>query len=386
MTDRHTEAWRRIIDEARQPALADFKTWNDLSNQQIAETGRPSLDQILLVLDSIQNCYDPQTALILPERILYVVSPGTVEKNIKPISLRRIKTKKEAIGEKAKPEKLIKEAFDELKHRYSNKPETLMIDYAFINYRGITDRKTKNYLISDAVKGHIHAKNSGPLIVIKRYDTLENFIETKDYKSLDIHDKSGVFRITRAVKRKEIEKIRNRKMLTDLPEKVRKIILTKQSERIVSQVPSIGVIGKYYHGVKFRKLPQQFPDEKYPELNKEFYAAWTDFYTEPSCNCDNKTWFINYIAPGQIRHCVHEIAAYRAAIAQDWKEGQPATFPNPFIAASPFFKPTKEAVEFYRRLKNQVFVKIGEEYIHLPKVYVSLYLVKQHVRGKLNLF
>jgi hypothetical protein len=386
MASFYTEAWTRIINESKQPALDKFKNRNDLSSQQIVQTGKPSLDQILLVLDSLQKNWDSETAIILPQRILYVVSPATVEKNIKPIMIRRIKTKKEAIIEKAAPEKLIREAFEELRQKFNKNPETLMEDYAFINYKGITDKKTKNYLISDAIKGYLHAKNSGSLIVIKRYDTLENFIETKDYKSLDIHDKRTVFDVSRAIKRKEIEKIRNRKMLTDMPEKVRNIILTKQSERIAVQVPSIKIVGKYHNSIKFRKLPQQFPDEKYPELNNEFYATWTDFYAEPSCNCENKTWFINYVSPNQIRHCVHEISAYRAMIAQDWQNKQPTTFPNPFIAASPFFKPTKEAVDFYRKLKNHVFVKIGEEYIHLPKVYINTFLVKQHIRGKINLF
>jgi len=386
MTDRYTEAWERIIKDSKKPSLEEFKNWRDLSDLQIIETGKPNLDQILLILDSIQNCYDPQTAIILPERILYTISQRDVEKNVRPITLERIRTKKEAIERLITPEVLIREAFAKLRGKYLENPETLMMDYAFINYVGITDRKIKNYLVSDAIKGYLHAKNSGPLIIIRRYDTLENFIETKDFRSFDIHNKRVVFDLSRAVKRKEIEKIRRRKMLTDLPKKVREIILTKQSERVVLRIPSIEHFGEYQSSIKFRKLPQQFPDDKFPELNRQFHAVWTDFYTEPSCNCEDKTWFINYIAPNQIWFCVHEIAAYRKMVASDWQNGQPTTFPNPFIAASPFFKPKDEAIRNYYVLKNQVFVKNNDgQYYHLPEVYVSIWLEKQARRGKIDL-
>lgn len=376
--------WERIMAANRLPTITEFPIKKDLNEfMTIMETGKPTLEQTLDILDLVAEL-DHETALILPEGFLYRVDARTVRKNVKPIALRRITTKKEAIEQEITPEKLIKEKIEEMRNRYNRDNETLREDYAGISYRGITDRKIKNYLLSDAVGGYLYSKIASALIKINRYDTLESLLKSKEAKKFSDEEKATITRMSRAETRHELLKIRQRKMLTEVPEKPRRIILTKQAERAVLTVPSTSEAGKFYGNIKFRKLPEVFPDDKYPELNKEFHATWTDFYTEPSCNCDDKMWFITYLRPNQIWNCVHEIAAFRKAIAMDWQGNQPTTYPNPYIATSPFFKPTEKAIDFYMKLRNQVFVK-KEEYKHLAKVYLDIWLEKQVRRGKLEL-
>lgn len=377
--------WERILQPNKLPNITDFPNKIDLNDvMTIRESGKPTLEQIITILDEIEHL-DNETALVLPEGFIYRVDARTVRKNVRPIALRRIRTKKEAIEQEITPEKLIKEKIEEMRARYLSNPETLRDDYAGISYKGITDRKIKNYLLSDAIEGYLHAKTAGVLIKINRYDTLESLLKSKEFKELSEEERATVTRLTKAETRYEILKIRKRKMLTEVPEKVRRIILTKQAERAVLMVPSTSKAGKFYENIKFRKLPEAFPDDKYPDLNKEFYASWTDFYTEPSCNCDDKMWFITYLRPNQIWNCVHEIAAFRKAIAMDWQGNQPITYPNPYIATSPFFKPTQKAIDYYMKERNQLFVKKGDDYRHLAKVYLDIWLEKQLRRGKLEL-
>jgi|AntAceMinimDraft_18_1070375.scaffolds.fasta_scaffold34450_1 hypothetical protein len=370
--------WNKIIKSSRFPKIKEFPRKYDLSKiMNIRETGKPNLEQTIQILDLVRNL-DYETAVILPEGFLYNVNARTVRKNVKPIMLRRIYTKHEAIENQITPEKLIKEKIEQMRTHYQLKPETLGEDYAGINYLGFKSKESKIYLISDAIRGYLHAKNAGELIEIKRFDTLESFLKNKK-----TNDKETIQ--AKYAMRRELHKIKKRRMLTETPEKVRRNLLTKQSERIV-KIPSTSEKGKFYRNIKFRLLPQKFPDDKYPELNKEFYIRWFDLKTEPSCNCEEKTWLINNIMPGVIWQCFHEITAYRALINSDWKDGKPITHPDPYIATSPFFKPSPKTIDFYLKLRNQVFTKKENHYGHLDKVYRDIWLLKDVVRGKIDLF
>lgn len=370
-------AWQEILAESRLPPLTSFSTHLDMTEMAIQEPGKLSLEQTITILDQIDGL-DQYSAIVLPEGFLYRIDARTVRKNVRPIRLRRFVTRKEAIEQKATPEQLIRERIEQMRSRYQRDTQTLVEPFGGINYRGITDRKTKNYLISDAIEGYLHAQDAGQLIEVSRYDTLEELLK---FRSREIPASA------RTAIRRELMKVRRRETMTDklkkVPESVRRVLLTKQAERIVS-VPSTSEEGKFYK-IRFRRLPLAFPDNLFPELNHEYHASWTDTYTEPSCNCDNKTWFITYLRPGQIWQCVHEIAAFRAMIQRDWKRSKPVTFPNPYIAASPFFKPTQDAIDFYRKLRRQVFVTKHGRYEHLPDVYVDILLEKQVRRGKLEL-
>lgn len=361
--------WDNILEASKFPRISEFSRRYDLSESMIInKTGKPSIEQTIDILDMVRNL-DYETAVVLPEGFLYDIDARTVRKNVRPIMLRRIYTKTKAIEEQITPTKLIKEKIDKLQECYLLNSESLLEDFAGINYRGIRDGKIKNYLISDSIEGFQHAEKAGPLIHIKRYDTLENLLKSKASRKLSFEDKAKI--------RRELLKIRKRKIM--VPEKARKIILTKQAERVVEKVPSRSEKGKYYNNIKFRKIPVSFiPDDK------EFYASWTDFCTEPSCNCKDKVWFISYLKPGQIWHCVHEIAAFRKSIAEDWNEGKPAK--QPYMATSPFFKPSKKTIELYTKWRNQVFTKKENNYGNLAKVYRDIWLLKDVIRGKVDLF
>jgi len=360
------EIWKKIIEENKFPGISKFKNKIELE-MNIYESGKPSLEQIMQILNTLERL-DLETALLLPENFLYRLNSKTVRKNAKTIALRRINTKQEAIEKEITPQKLIAEKINEMRDRFQKNSETLSEDYIGINYKGIRDKKIKNYLISDCMEGFLYSQKISPLIKIKRYDTLEELLKTKSSQELSSGDRISI--------KLELLKIRKRKML--VPEKAREIILTRQAERIVEKIPSRSEFGKFYTNIKFRRLPLSFSEE-----DKEFYAAWTDFYTEPSCNCDDKTWFISYLRPNQIWHCVHEITAYRKAISEDWQNNQPIK--QPYISASPFFKPSEQAVEFYLKLKNQVFAKKENSYNHLAKPYIDIWLEKQIRRAKIEL-
>ncbi len=360
------EVWKKAIEENRLPGISKFKNKIELE-MNIYESGKPALEQIIDILNSIEKL-DSETALLLPENFLYKINPRTIRKNARTISLRRIDTKQEAIEKEITPQKLITEKINEMRERFQKNPETLSEDYIGINYKGIRDKKIKNYLISDGIEGFLYYKKISPLIKIKRYDTLEELLRSKSSKEISFEDKASI--------KRELLKIRKRKML--VPEKAREIILTRQAERVVEKIPSRSELGKFYTNIKFRRLPLSFSEE-----DKEFYSAWTDFYAEPSCNCNDKTWFISYLRPNQIWHCVHEISAYRKAISEDWQNNQPIK--QPYISASPFFKPSEQAIEFYLKLKNQVFAKKENLYAHLAKAYIDIWLEKQVRRGKIEL-
>ena len=357
--------WDSILETGKISKITEFPRKYDLSNSMdIKETGRPTLEQITEILDLVRGL-DSETAVILPTGFLYNIDARTVRKNMKPIMLRRIYTKRKAIEEQITPIKLLKEKIEELRKAYLLNPESLLNDFAGINYRGIRDGKIKNYLLSDCIEAFQYAKKAAPLIQIKRYDTLENLLKSKASRNLSFKDKAEI--------RRELLKIRKRKIM--VPEKARQIILTRQAER-VAKVPSKSERGKFYT-MKFRRLPVSFTSE-----DKEFYASWTDFYTEPSCNCADKSWFISYLRQNQIWHCVHEISAFRKAIAEDWNNKQPVK--QPYIATSPFFKPSKQIIELYIKWKNQVFTK-KNQYKHLAKVYEDNWILKDVVRGKVDL-
>ncbi len=372
-------AWDEIIEANKLPNKTDFSIIYDLNENEemeIRESGKPRLEQTVEILHLIASL-DHESAVVLPEGFLYKVDARTVRKNVRPITLRRVYSKRAAIEQEITPRKLIREKIRQMQERYQSKPETLCEDYAGINYRGITDKKTKNYLISDAIEGFLHAKNAASLIEIKRYDTLENLLKTKAMNKLPIHEKASI--------RRELLKIKQRKMLTQISDKPRKIILSREAVRIVKKVPSTSKREKFYKNIKFRKIPEAFPDNKYPDLNKEFHAVWTDFWIEPACTCEDKTWFISYLRPNQIWYCVHEIAAFRKALSMDWQRGKPITYPNPYIASSPFFKPNEDAIEFYMKLRNQVFTKKENYYGHLAKVYCDIWLEKKVRTRKIEL-
>ena len=362
-------AWERILNANKLPSISEFSTKIDLNESMtITRTGKPGLDQIIEILNLV-NGLDEQTALVLPEGFLYRIDARTVRKNLRPLKLRRINTKHEAIEQKITPQKLINEKIEQMRRAYELNPESLCEDYAGINYRGITRRENKNYLFSDNVEGFLHSKIASTLIQVRRYDTLESLLRSKDSRRLSKEDRLSI--------RRELLKVRKRKMLTS--EKARRIILTGNAERVV-RVPSRSEYNKFYE-IKFRRLPVSF------SLNdKEFYATWTDLWTEPSCNCDEKKWYIKYVIdPKEIIHCVHEIAAFRKTLNDDWGRGTPITHPSPFIATSPFFKPTQDYIDYYMRWKNQVFAKKGNSYEHLSKVYIDIWTEKQVRRGKIEL-
>jgi len=371
-------SWEQILAENKLPTITGFSNVRDLSEDvQIEDVGKLTLEQVCTILDHVDRL-DEFSAIVLPKTVLYRVDARTVRKNVRQVELRRLRSKREAIQERATPEGLIKERLAELHTEYKKDPEKLLVDYGGINYRGITSRMNHNYSISDSIRGYLHAQLADDLIHVERYDRLE---------SLLVGTMTGVPASEKAAIRAVLLKIRNRATMTDklkkIPESARKIILTRQSERIVG-VPSTSHQG-FHPNIRFRRLPLAFPDDAYPDLNKEYHASWTDVTTQPSCNCQDKTWFITYLKPGETWHCVHEIAAFRAMAQREWKAGKPTTSPDPYIAASPFFKPTQAAIDFYHRLRNQVFVNMGERSEHLPYVYIDLLLMKQAVRGKLKL-
>jgi hypothetical protein len=71
-------------------------------------------------------------------------------------------------------------------------------------------------------------------------------------------------------------------------------------------------------------------------------------------------------------------------VAEDWKNKKPAK--QPYIATSPFFKPSKEIIELYNKWKNQVFTKKENHYGNLAKVYRDIWLMKDVIRNKVDLF
>ncbi|MCS7134761.1 MAG: DUF2624 domain-containing protein [Candidatus Pacearchaeota archaeon] len=382
--DRNLEEkiWDEILEKSKRPTHDKFQNEIDLTDLNILKCGRPSEEQIIEILNQISKL-DQYTSLVLPEKILYEIDPRTVRKNVRPICLRRIRSKTEAIEKKITLEKLIKEKIEEMREKFISNPEKICEDYAGINYRGITDKKVKNYLMCDVIEGYLHAKDAGILIETKRYDTLEKLLKSKE---IDSFDKETRKKIVSAIK-----SITSRELMTEkmkrIPGYVRKVILTKQSERVVLRVPSTTTKKKYYKNIKFRKLPQFFIDGNFPELNSEVYASWMDVYTEPSCNCEEKTFFITYLPRrvNQIWYCVHEIAAFLKMMMDDWKKDND-DLADPRIGLSPFFIPTLEAIEFYKKLRNQVFVKTENSYKHLPKIYLDIWLEKLIRTNRLKSF
>ncbi|UZE94116.1 MAG: hypothetical protein IB618_00880 [Candidatus Pacearchaeota archaeon] len=378
--------WDRIIDASKLPNISDFSTVYDMNENEemeIKESGKPTLEQTVEILHLVA-VLDSESAIILPNGFTYRVDARTVRKNVRPIMLKRIRTKREAIEQEITPSKLAREKIEKMRFRYQIKPETLREDYAGINFVGITDKKIKNYLISDAIEGYLHAKNASSLIEIQRWDTLESLLKERKYQErLSFQEKLALKRVTM---RKEILKMGSRKKtLTEVPEKPRRIILTREAVRVAKKVPSTSERGKFYKEIRFRRLPEVFPDNEYPELNKEFYAAWTDFWIEPPCTCQDKTWFISYIRPNQVWYCIHEIAAFRKALSMDWQEGRPVTYPDPYIATSPFLRLSQDYINYYMKWKKQVFIKKRNSYQHLAKVYLDIWPEKQVRRGKIEL-
>jgi hypothetical protein len=377
MRQEEWQAWRELKEKFKRPSKNAFRREIDLSDTQLEDTGKLTLEQLIYILDTIKRA-DEDEAIVLPSSIQYTLDPRYVLKNLERIELRRIKSKRKAIEEGAEPLKLIAEKIEELREKYLRDSKMLVEkEYGWINYRGIIDKKNKNFLASDAIEGYLLEKEAGNLIKVKRYDTLEQLLKNP---SLSQEERRRIAQ--------EARKIKKRKTLTqkeiETPGFIREEILNKQAERIV-KVPSRSKIGTYYR-IRFRKLPLKYNDGKFSELDKLFLAQWTNLYTEPSCNCEEKMWFINYIKPGELYHCVHEIAAFRRCIRDDYREH---ALP-PYIATSQFFKPTQEAIEFYKKLRNQVFVKKVSydqnqnphfSYEHISKPYVESLLIKQVIRG-----
>lgn len=365
--------WDKIFSITKPPTISEFNKRIDLSEMPIENYGKPNYEQIIEILNTIDKL-DNDEALILPLGFMYEINARIVKKNVRQIKLRRIKSIEEAIENEITLEKVLSEKIGELRDKFRNNNEILTEDYAWINFRGIRDGKNKNYLISDAIEGYLYCNLANEMIKVKRYDTLESLLKLR---------LPSVPREERAAVRRVIMKIRKRKTLTEKEREkegfIKKLLL-KQAERIV-EIPSRSE-RKFYH-IKFRKLPITFPGDN--EINKRFYGTWQDLLIEPCCTCDDKRWFITYITPNETWYCVHEIAAYRKLIRDDWHNNKPATGIDAYIAATPFFKPSNQAIRFYNKLKKQVFVK-KERYEHLDKVYISVWLMKQIVRGGLDLF
>lgn len=361
---KHT--WKKLIEEYQSTKLKSYSEKINVSDINIKTSGKPSESQIREIIERISLLNENQ-AIILPGDIMYQVDPKTVRKNMRRLSLRRIKTRKEAIDNKITPLILIQEKTDDLRRK---KHISILQDYSGINFRSISnDHTNKNYLVADAIEGYNLSIIGKELISIKRYDTLDSLImRPKNQEKGEIG--------------KELKKIRPRKFFYEYEKKAREVILRKQSARIAN-VPSTSK-HSYHKNIRFLLLPQTFSDNKTPELNNEFYATWFNIKTNPSCNCSDKANLIDYIHPGEVSFCLHEIAGFRAMLAQD--HTNPEINENPYIATAPFFKPTKEAINLHSKLKKQVFVKRAPgKYTHLPKIYINSWLVKATIGNYVDL-
>jgi len=290
---------------------------------QVECAGKNPLETILEVDGITKEGF----GVLLSNDFFIDLNSRNLRKYLEPLKWKRINTKKQAQEEKTDPYTLFRGAINKLQR------DNL---YAGTGWRGISDKKNKNFWLYSLIEGWELFEIAGKLIKTNRYDLPD------EMKS---HSKDEIARISR-----EISKI------TDKRIDLRKEIMKKGGIR-TGCVPSRSKEGKFYDDLKVEKLPVKF----YKIPSDFYYSTWFDLASKHSCK--EKQMFITYLRSREEFFCAHDIAFMIACHSQDYKYHK-----DPYLVFTPFPRPTEGLIDNNARYRKRVFKRVEGKIVPINKI------------------
>lgn len=291
--------------------------------KKISTEGRNFLEVILEIDDITRE----GAGVLLPSDFFIELNARTVRKYLQPLKLRRFKSKKQAIAERITPYALIREAREKIiDEKY----------YGGINWRGISDRKNKTFLLYSWLEGCELHEIAKPLIKVRRYDVPDELRELNQEERKKISD--------------EISKLTKKRI--DIEHE----IMQRGGVR-TGAVPSRTERGKFYDDIRIDGLPVKFDG-----IKSDFhYATWFDISSRH--NCKDKQMFIAYARPREELFCSHDIAFLIACHNQDNEYHR-----NPYLVFTPFPTPNPTLTDANKRYRKMVFKEVKGRRVPINKI------------------
>jgi len=296
----------------------------DLNRTEEIDTDKRDFLDIVTEIDGVTR---DGSGVVLPQDFFIELNARTLRKYLQPLKWRRVKSKRQARKERITPYMLMQEARQKMRiEKY----------YGGTGWRGLSDRRNKNFLLYSWIEGWELFNIAGHLIKIRRYDRPEELQEVTEEERA---------RISR-----EISKLTKRRI------NLEQEIMRRGGVR-VGRVPSRTSRGGFYDDMKIEGLPVTFRGS-----SSDFcYSTWFDITSRHSCK--DKQMFIAYMRPREEIFCAHDVAFLSACYTNDY-----IYHSNPFLVFTPFPKPNPELVDANRRYRKQVFKRVGAKRVPISKI------------------
>lgn len=334
----------RLQNEFKKPWVRDFEDIIEVDQTNHINIQR--LKRILLNLPSNE-------AISLDSSFFPEADSRKVRKYGIPIKLKRYKTKKEAIKDKAISFRLYDKALEKAK----GKEKT----YVGFSWRGISrgESKNKNFLVTSLVQGYmlysiIKQIKTGLYFKLSKLQTSdhERRMISNQIKQLNGYMPKGLDRVADIV----IDK--GGKISGTLPSKDYNYRINNKSYNIVIE-----------------NLPIA-----YSARDKKCYAVWFDLTSRHMS--DEKRFFISYIRPREEWFDSYDIALMFLAFDNNFNEWKNRNFHNdPYIVFNPFPFPSSELTKLERKLRKNTFKNISGKHKVLTKIDEEVLLMKFLISG-----
>lgn len=303
------EIWENILGNFSLGKVSQLKKIEDIEAEK-----EDFIGTILLVEEITKQGF----GVSLPEEFFLDLSARVLRKYLQPLKWRRVKTKKQAIEERATPYVLFSEARNKM---------DLNVFYGGTGWRGISDSRNKNFFLYSWLEGWELFEIGRSLIRSQRYDKPE------DLEQLSSEERECMSR--------EISKLTKRRI------NLKQEIMRRGGTR-TGEVPSRTTRGKIYCDLRADGFPVNFKKSG----SDLFYSSWFDL-TCHYHSCEDKRMFISYARPREESFCAHDIAFIIKNHVDDMKYHT-----DPYLVFTPFPKPNKELSDSNRRYRKQVFKRV----------------------------
>lgn len=310
--------WNRIIENFSPGKISQLEKITTLDARE---------EDFLEVIRRVDDITRQGYGVVLPEEFFLELNARTLRKYLQPLKWRRIGSKKRAIEERITPYILMKESREKMKMgKY----------YGGTGWRGLSDRRNKNFLLYSWIEAWELFSIGKLLINIKRYDMPD------ELRQLEKEERVRIGR--------EISKLTTKRI--DLREEI-----MKRGGIRTGRVPSRSRAGKFYDDMRLEGLPLKFKG-----ISSDYHhATWFDLTSKHSCK--DKQMFITYVRPREEILCAHDFAFLNASHDSDFTYNT-----DPFLVFTPSPKPNPLLVDANKRYRKLVFKRVKGRRMPIAKI------------------
>ncbi len=316
--------------------INEQKTWENImenfspgriSKLERIETLEAKERDFLRVIEQVDEITKQGSGAVLPGDFFLKLNARTLKKYLQPLKWRRVKSKKQAIEERVTPYMLMRESKEKMR---------MQTYYGGMGWRGLSDRRNKNFLLYSWIEGQELFSIAEDLINIKRYDL------PGELKPLSAEERKRIGREKSKLTKRRIDLIHE--------------IMKKGGIR-TGKIPSRSRIGKFYDDMRMEGIPVKFKDIR----SNHYYATWFDLTSKHFCK--DKQMFITYVRPREEIFCAHDIAFLIASHRNDFKYRK-----DPYLIFTPFPKPNPVLMSANKRYRKLVFKNVDGRRKPLSKI------------------